>query len=42
MRRSLGGSVAYFERDRVASVDVVQSVELPAGVTINTVSTPWG
>lgn len=44
MRKTLGSAVAYFERDRVATVDVVKAVELPsAGLAgIDSVSIPWG
>eukprot|EP00887_Chlorella_sp_A99_P000109 scaffold16.g109.t1 len=42
MRQSLGDSVAYIERDRMASVDVVKMVPLPDGATLDDVSVPWG
>lgn len=43
MRRTLGSSVAYFERDRVATVDLVKAIELPGSAGIDAVaSVPWG
>ncbi len=42
MRRTLGNSVAYFERDRLASVDVVRAMEIPDTFDVQAVSIPWG
>lgn len=44
MRKSLGGMVAYFERDGLAIVDNVPSltIELPADMATIDAAAPWG
>ena len=44
MRKSLGGMVAYFERDGSAIVDNVPSltIELPADMASIDAAAPWG
>ena len=42
MRKTLGSTVAYFERDRVATLDVVKAVELPDVANVQDASVPWG
>ncbi|GAB4816035.1 hypothetical protein N2152v2_003081 [Parachlorella kessleri] len=42
MRKTLGDTVSYFERDRVATLDVVKAVELPDVANVQDASVPWG
>lgn len=44
MRRSLGGVVAYMERDRTATVDYLPeaTIELPADMATIDAAAPWG